>query len=76
MKARRRTDLLGVALQLGAAGKLSVFELLELLDRGEMAVDQDRVGQRPQSPGGAPPAAIPGNTGGRKSNWTWSGTRR
>jgi hypothetical protein len=45
MKARRRADLLGVALQLGAAGELSVFELL---DRGEMAVDQDRVGQRPQ----------------------------
>ena len=49
MKARRRADLLGVALQLGAAGELRVFELL---DRGEMAVDEDRVGQRPQMFGG------------------------
>jgi hypothetical protein len=49
MKARRRADLLGVARQLGAAGELSVFELL---DRGEMPVDQHGVGQRPQVFGG------------------------
>ena len=45
MKARRRADLLGVALQLGAAGELHLFELL---DAREVAVDQDRVGERPQ----------------------------
>ena len=45
MKARRRADLLGVALQLGAAGELRVFEFL---DRDEVPIDQDRVGERPQ----------------------------
>ena len=45
MKAGGRADLLGVALQLGAAGELRVFELL---DGGKVPIDQDRVGERPQ----------------------------
>ena len=45
MKAGGRADLLGVALQLGAAGELRVFEFL---DRDEVPIDQDRVGERPQ----------------------------
>src|SRR5260370_27362093 len=45
VKAGGGADLLGVALQLGAAGELSVFEFL---DRDEVPIDQDRVGERPQ----------------------------
>ena len=45
MEAGGGADLLGVALQLSAARELDVFELL---NRGEMAVDQDRVGERPE----------------------------
>ncbi len=45
MEAGDGADLLGVALQLSAARELDVFELL---NRGEMAVDQDRVGERPE----------------------------
>ena len=45
MEAGGGADLLGVALQLSAARELDIFELL---NRGEMAVDQDRVGERPQ----------------------------
>jgi len=49
MEAGRGADARGLTLQVGAAGELDVFELL---DAGEMAVDQDRVGQRPQVLGG------------------------
>ena len=45
MEARGGADQLGVTLQVGAAGELHLFELL---DAREVAVDQDRVGERPQ----------------------------
>ena len=42
-------DALALTLQLGAAGKLRV---LQFLNAGEMPVDQDRIGERPQMLGG------------------------
>jgi len=42
---RRRADQIGVALQRDAALRLGV---LQLLDSGEVPIDQHRVGQRPQ----------------------------
>jgi len=49
MEARGRADHVGLAVQRGAPGELGV---LQLLDRGEMAVDQARVGERLQVLGG------------------------
>jgi len=45
VEARRRADHVGSLLEGGAPGKLGV---LEVLDRGEMLVDQRLVGQRPE----------------------------
>src|SRR5712692_1751369 len=42
-------DALALTLEVGAAGELDVFQLL---DRGEMPVDQAGVGQRPEMFGG------------------------
>ena len=44
-----RADALGLALERGAVGELGVFELLDAV---EMAVDERRVGQRPEVLGG------------------------
>ena len=49
MKAGGRADQVGALLQGQAAGELGI---LQVVDRGEMAVDQDGVGQRPQMLGG------------------------
>jgi hypothetical protein len=38
-------DLIGMMLQLGAAGE---WDTIQVINRLEMPVDQDRVGQRPQ----------------------------
>ena len=43
-----RADHVRAGLQGGAAGELGIFELL---DRGELPVDEAGVGERPQSPG-------------------------
>lgn len=45
MKERGGADALRLALEVGTAGKLDGFELL---DAGEMPVDQARVGQQPE----------------------------
>ena len=45
MEARGGADQLGVTLQVGAAGELPLFELL---DAREVAVDEDAIGERPQ----------------------------
>jgi hypothetical protein len=44
-EARRGADELGIRLQRDTAGSLHV---LQLLDAGEMAIHQDRIGQLPQ----------------------------
>ena len=49
MKACGRADHVRVTLQLGAAGELGVFKLL---DAREVASDYERVGERPQMLGG------------------------
>ena len=49
MEAGGRADALGLGLQGGAAGKLGVFQVL---DAGEMLVDECSVGQRPEVLGG------------------------
>ncbi len=45
MEQRGGADALALTLEVGAAGELDVFQLL---DRGEMPVDQAGVGQRPE----------------------------
>ena len=49
MEQGRGADALRLALEVGAAGKLDVFELL---DAGEVPVHQDRVGEWPEMLGG------------------------
>jgi len=49
MKARGRADEIAALLQGHAAARLCVFQLLEV---SEMAIDQHRVGQRPEVLGG------------------------
>jgi hypothetical protein len=45
MEQRRGADARGLTLEIGAAGELDVFALL---DRGEMPIDQARVGEGPE----------------------------
>ena len=45
LEQRGRADAFALPLEVSAAGELDVFELL---DAGEMAIDQAGVGQRPQ----------------------------
>jgi hypothetical protein len=73
MKQRGGADALALLLEDGAAGKLGIFELL---NRGEVLVDQGRVGQGPAAPRRCSAGCNSGEYGGRKSRWTWSGTRR
>jgi hypothetical protein len=60
-----RADHVGVLLQLSAVGELRV---LQVLDGGELAVDEAGVGQRPQMLGAVgcsgASAALPSPTGG------------
>lgn len=49
MEQRSGADALGLPLEGGTPSKLSVFEVL---DGGEMLVDQRRIGERPEMLGG------------------------
>ena len=61
MEQRRGADGVWLRLERDTALRL---RLLHVLDRGAMTVDQRRIGERPQSPGGAQPAAVLGNRAG------------
>jgi hypothetical protein len=44
VEARRRADTVGLALEHSTMGELRIFEVL---NRGKVAVDERRIGQRP-----------------------------